>query len=113
MRPAACPLRSSTVRAVPRRAWPAWASAAGAPVAGPRLTEPPCSPRACPPVSAAYGILKKCAAKYNVREGLLDSRVGGAIMDVSDEVTAGKLDDHFPLVRALARRARPRACGGA
>lgn len=50
------------------------------------------------PVIKAFGVLKKCAAKYNVAEGKMDKVVGEAIMQAADEVISGELDDHFPLV---------------
>jgi fumarate hydratase, class II len=46
----------------------------------------------------AFGILKKAAALANVELGLLDKERGDLIVQVADEVIAGKLDDHFPLV---------------
>jgi fumarate hydratase, class II len=46
----------------------------------------------------AFGILKKAAAMANVELKLLDKERGDLIMQVADEVIAGKLDDHFPLV---------------
>jgi fumarate hydratase class II len=49
------------------------------------------------PVIRAFGILKKCAAKVNIQYGL-DPKIANAIMQASDEVIQGKLDDHFPLV---------------
>jgi len=49
-------------------------------------------------VIRAFGLLKKCAAKYNMGEGKIDERIGRAIMDAADEIIAGKLDEHFPLV---------------
>ena len=49
------------------------------------------------PVIRAFGILKKCAAKVNLQYGL-DAKIATAIMQASDEVIQGKLDDHFPLV---------------
>ncbi|XP_043708842.1 fumarate hydratase 1, mitochondrial isoform X2 [Telopea speciosissima] len=45
----------------------------------------------------AFGILKKCAAKVNLEYGL-DPSIGKAIMQAAQEVSEGKLDDHFPLV---------------
>lgn len=45
----------------------------------------------------AFGILKKAAAEVNKEYGL-DPKVADAIIKASDEVSAGKLDDHFPLV---------------
>ncbi|KAE8696857.1 Fumarate hydratase [Hibiscus syriacus] len=49
------------------------------------------------PIIRAFGILKKCAAKVNMEYGL-DPSIGKAIMDASQEVAEGKLNDHFPLV---------------
>lgn len=49
------------------------------------------------PIVKAFGILKKAAAKANKNFGL-DHKVADAIIKASDEVIAGKLDDHFPLV---------------
>src|SRR4051812_2590149 len=45
----------------------------------------------------ALALVKKAAATVNVRFGL-DPKVAKAIADAADEVVAGKLDDHFPLV---------------
>merc|ERR1740130_1154564 len=49
-------------------------------------------------VIRGFGVLKKCAAKYNMEHGKLDSEVAQAMMAACDEVIQGKLDDHFPLV---------------
>lgn len=46
----------------------------------------------------AFGILKKAAAVANFRLGKLDGEKKDIICQVCDEVIAGKLDDHFPLV---------------
>jgi fumarate hydratase class II len=46
----------------------------------------------------AFGILKKAAALANVELELLSKEKGDLIAQVADEVIAGKLDDHFPLV---------------
>ena len=46
----------------------------------------------------AYGILKKAAAAVNSAAGLLDPQLAKTISSAADEVIAGKLDDHFPLV---------------
>jgi len=46
----------------------------------------------------AFGIQKKAAATVNMRLGLFSKRIGNAIVRAADEVVAGKLDDHFPLV---------------
>lgn len=49
------------------------------------------------PVIHAFGILKKAAAEVNKEFGL-DPKLASAISQAADEVIAGKLDDHFPLV---------------
>jgi fumarate hydratase, class II len=46
----------------------------------------------------AFGILKKAAAQANMELKLLEKEKGDLIVRVADEVIAGKLDDHFPLV---------------
>ena len=46
----------------------------------------------------AYGILKKAAALTNFSQGSLEKEIADAILQSSDEVISGKLDDHFPLV---------------
>ena len=46
----------------------------------------------------AYGIIKKAAAAVNSEAGLLDPQLAKIICSSADEVIAGKLDDHFPLV---------------
>jgi fumarate hydratase, class II len=46
----------------------------------------------------AFGILKKCAAVVNMEYGVMPSDIGKKIVEVADEVIAGKWDDHFPLV---------------
>ena len=46
----------------------------------------------------AFGILKKAAALVNVELGLLPKEKGDLIVKAADEVIAGKLDAHFPLV---------------
>ncbi|KAL1926130.1 hypothetical protein VTP01DRAFT_6167 [Rhizomucor pusillus] len=51
-----------------------------------------------PDLIRAFGILKKAAAKANMGYGILDARLGEAIIKAADEVIAGKLFDHFPLV---------------
>ena len=50
------------------------------------------------PVIRAFGVLKKCAARYNVEAGKMEEKVGAAISDAADEVISGALDAHFPLV---------------
>lgn len=46
----------------------------------------------------ALGILKKCAALTNNQLGLLEKKKTEVIVKAADEVIAGKLDAHFPLV---------------
>jgi fumarate hydratase class II len=46
----------------------------------------------------AFGIQKKAAALANRALGVLDARRAGAIAKAADEVIAGGLEDHFPLV---------------
>jgi len=48
----------------------------------------------------AFGILKKAAAiaNHRIQPGRMDERRLGAICTACDEVIAGTLDDHFPLV---------------
>ena len=46
----------------------------------------------------ALGILKKAAATVNKELGTLPSDKADLIIKAADEVIAGKLDDHFPLV---------------
>ena len=50
------------------------------------------------PVIRALGILKKGAAQANAELGELPADVADLIVKAADEVIAGKLDDHFPLV---------------
>jgi len=50
------------------------------------------------PVVRAFGVLKGAAAKVNMGFGILDKKVGDAILAASQEVAAGKLLQHFPLV---------------
>jgi len=49
-------------------------------------------------VKKAMGILKKCAALANGSLGQLPADTVKLIVQAADEVIAGKLDDHFPLV---------------
>jgi fumarate hydratase class II len=46
----------------------------------------------------AFGILKKAAALANHKLGLLDETTRDLIVNAADEVIAGKLAEHFPLV---------------
>lgn len=49
------------------------------------------------PVVKAFGLLKKSAAKANLNFGL-EEQTANAIVQACDEIIAGKLNDHFPLV---------------
>lgn len=49
-------------------------------------------------VVQAFAILKKSAAKANETLNNIDKEKADAIVQAADEVLAGKLDDHFPLV---------------
>lgn len=46
----------------------------------------------------AFGVLKKCCAKYNKEAGLLGADKADDMMKACDEVKAGIWDGHFPLV---------------
>jgi fumarate hydratase class II len=46
----------------------------------------------------ALGHIKKAAALANMDLGRLDKRLGNAVINAAEEVGAGTLDDHFPLV---------------
>ena len=50
------------------------------------------------PLIRAFGVQKKASALANIKLGELDAKLGNAIIEAADEVIAGKLDDHFPLV---------------
>ncbi len=50
------------------------------------------------PMIRALGIVKKAAAETNAELGKLDKQLADTIAKAADEVIAGKLDDHFPLV---------------
>jgi fumarate hydratase class II len=50
------------------------------------------------PLIRALGIQKKAAARANMALGELAPEIGAAIVAAADEVIAGRLDDHFPLV---------------
>src|SRR5690625_1849896 len=49
-------------------------------------------------VIRALGVIKKAAAEANAEQGRLDPKLAETIARAADEVTGGKLDDHFPLV---------------
>lgn len=46
----------------------------------------------------AFALLKYAAAQANCELGLLDQKKAQAIEEVCDQILAGSLDDHFPLV---------------
>lgn len=50
------------------------------------------------PLIKAFGILKRSAAKVNMDLGVLDKTLGEKIIASADEVIAGKMAGHFPLV---------------
>ncbi len=50
------------------------------------------------PMIRAFGVLKRAAAKVNADLGLLAEDKARLVMTAADEVIAGTLDDHFPLV---------------
>jgi len=50
------------------------------------------------PLVRALGTVKRAAAVTNQKQGGLDTRLAEAIVAAADEVIAGQLDDHFPLV---------------
>ncbi len=50
------------------------------------------------PLIRALGIVKRCAALSNIAQNRLDEKLGRAIVDASQEVIDGALDEHFPLV---------------
>ncbi len=49
-------------------------------------------------IITAFGILKKAAALANFKLGLMDEATRDLVVAAADEVIAGKLADHFPLV---------------
>jgi len=51
-----------------------------------------------PAVIRAFGLVKKAAALTLRELGQIDERKVGLIVQAADEVIAGRLDDHFPLV---------------
>ena len=50
------------------------------------------------PIIRTFGLVKVPAAKTNMALGLLDSKIGNAIVQAATEVSNGELDDHFPLI---------------
>ncbi len=49
-------------------------------------------------VIRAFAILKKAAVLTNYQLGQIDKEIADTLAGVCDEILAGKLDDHFPLV---------------
>jgi len=49
-------------------------------------------------VVRALGVIKQAAAEANMAAGVLDPKLGKAIVAAAEEVATGKLDDNFPLV---------------
>jgi fumarate hydratase class II len=50
------------------------------------------------PVIRALGIVKRSAAEVNMAAGLLDKKIGAALIQAADEVIDGTLAEEFPLV---------------
>jgi fumarate hydratase class II len=50
------------------------------------------------PMIRALGIVKRASAETNIKLGLLNGRLGRAIVRAAQEVIDGQHDDHFPLV---------------
>ena len=50
------------------------------------------------PLIHALAIVKQAAAEVNLQVGKLDATVANAIVNVAQEIQAGKWDDQFPLV---------------
>ena len=50
------------------------------------------------PIVRALGIIKRAAAETNMALGHLDKKLGEVIVNASQEVIDGKLNEHFPLV---------------
>jgi hypothetical protein len=49
------------------------------------------------PIVRALGIVKRAAADVNMALGRLDPKLGKAVAAAAQEVSEGKLDEHFPL----------------
>ncbi|MEM6639395.1 MAG: class II fumarate hydratase [Pseudomonadota bacterium] len=60
----------------------------------------PIGPQGSMPIEVvrAFGVLKKAAALTNADLGVLDQAKADLIVRACDEIIAGELDDHFPLV---------------
>lgn len=50
------------------------------------------------PLILALGIVKRCAALTNIAQKNINKKIGHVIADAVQDVSDGKLDDHFPLV---------------
>ena len=50
------------------------------------------------PLIRAFGVLKKAAALTNIELAALDAKIGKAVVEASEQVMDGSLNDHFPLV---------------
>ena len=50
------------------------------------------------PLIRALAVVKSCAARVNMAQGLLDKKIGAAIVAAAEEVIDGAFDDNFPLV---------------
>jgi fumarate hydratase class II len=50
------------------------------------------------PLIRGFGIVKHASSKVNEDLGKLDGRLGTAIRQAAEQMIAGELDDHFPLV---------------
>ena len=48
-------------------------------------------------VVRALGVVKRCAARANMRLDNLEANIGDAIVQAAEEVAEGKLNQHFPL----------------
>jgi len=49
------------------------------------------------PFLRALGLIKRAAAEVNMELGLLDGRIGEAVVTAASEVADARLDEHFPL----------------
>jgi len=50
------------------------------------------------PLIKALAIVKLCAARVNIQQGVLDKKIGETIIQVASEIIEGKYHDQFPLV---------------
>lgn len=50
------------------------------------------------PLIRALAVIKRCAARVNMAQGLLDKKIGAAIVAAAAELMDGAFDDNFPLV---------------